>query len=76
MLADSVEAAARSLKGPTKDSINNLGNKIVDYKLMQKQFSNANITMKDISDVSSIFKSMLMSIYHVRIDYETSKRKD
>lgn len=76
MLADSVEAAARSLKEPTKDSINNLVDKIVDYKLMQKQFSNANITMKDISDVSSIFKSMLMSIYHVRIDYETSKRKD
>lgn len=76
MLADSVEAAARSLKEPTKDSISNLVDKIVDYKLMQKQFSNANITMKDISDVSSIFKSMLMSIYHVRIDYETSKRKD
>lgn len=76
MLADSVEAAARSLKEPTKDSISNLVDKIVDYKLVQKQFSKANITMKDISDVSSIFKNMLMSIYHVRIDYETSKRKD
>ncbi|MCA5004753.1 HD family phosphohydrolase [Sphingobacterium bovistauri] len=76
MLADSVEAAARSLKEPTKDSISMLVDKIVEHKLAQKQFSNANITLKDISDVSTIFKNMLMSIYHVRIDYDLSKRKD
>ena len=76
MLADSVEAAARSLKEPTKESISNLVDKIVDYKLMQKQFKNANITLKDISEVSTIFKNMLMSIYHVRIDYDLSKKKE
>ena len=76
MIADSVEAAARSLKEPTKDSISNLVDKIVEHKLAQKQFNNANITLKDISDVSSIFKNMLMSIYHVRIDYDINKRKD
>lgn len=76
MLADSVEAAARSLKEPTKESISNLVDKIVDHKLSQKQFSNADITLKDISDVSTIFKNMLMSIYHVRIDYDITKRKE
>ncbi|MBL1409364.1 HD family phosphohydrolase [Sphingobacterium faecale] len=76
MMADSVEAAARALKDPTKDSISNLVDKIIEHKLMQKQFENANITMKDISDVAHIFKNMLMSIYHVRIDYDLSKKKD
>ena len=38
--------------------------------------ANANITMKDINDVAHIFKNMLMSIYHVRIDYDLSKKKD
>lgn len=74
MLADSVEAAARSLKEPTKESINNLVDKIIDHKINQKQFENADLTMKDIRDVSLIFKNMLMSIYHVRIDYDLSKK--
>lgn len=76
MMADSVEAAARSLKEPTKESINTLVDKIIDHKLLQKQFENANITMKDIHDVGLIFKSMLMSIYHVRIDYDLTKKKE
>ncbi|WP_231561575.1 HD family phosphohydrolase [Sphingobacterium sp. T2] len=76
MMADSVEAAARALKEPTQESISNLVDNIIQYKLDQKQFVNANITLKDISDVSTIFKNMLMSIYHVRIDYDLGKRKE
>ena len=74
MMADSVEAAARSLKEPTKDSINKLVDKIIEHKLMMKQFEDANITLKDITDVATIFKNMLMSIYHVRIDYDITKK--
>ncbi len=76
MIADSVEAAARSLKEPTKDSISNLVDKIIDYKINQKQFENADLTLKDIRSIGEIFKSMLMSIYHVRIDYDQSKKKE
>lgn len=76
MMADSVEAASRSLKEPTKESISNLVNKIIDHKVLQKQFAKADITMKDISDVAEIFKTMLMSIHHVRIDYDLIKKKD
>ncbi|MBE8712140.1 HD family phosphohydrolase [Sphingobacterium hungaricum] len=74
MMADSVEASSRALKEPTKESISNLVDKIIEHKLMQKQFANSNITMRDISEVSEIFKNMLMSIHHVRIDYEKSKK--
>jgi len=76
MMADSVEASSRALKEPTEESINNLVDKIIDHKLMQRQFANADITMRDITEVSKIFKSMLKSIYHVRIDYDLSKKKD
>ncbi|MEI5983838.1 MULTISPECIES: HD family phosphohydrolase [Sphingobacterium] len=76
MMADSVEAASRALKEPTEESINNLVDKIIEHKLMQRQFANANITMRDITEASKIFKAMLKSIYHVRIDYDLTKKKE
>lgn len=69
MLADSVEAASRSLKEPDELSISNLIDRIVKYKLDQNQLKDSNITLKDIETIKAIFKRMLMSIYHVRIDY-------
>jgi len=74
MMADSVEAASRAMKEPSEESINKLVDKIIDYKITQRQFINANITMRDITEVSEIFKSMLKSIYHVRIDYDVNKK--
>lgn len=69
MLADSVEAASRSLKEPDEESISVLVDRIVKYKLDQNQLKDSNITLKDIETIKTIFKRMLMSIYHVRIDY-------
>lgn len=70
MLADSVEAASRSLKEPNARSISDLVDRIIDYKLEQNQLINSNITLKDIETIRLIFKTMLMSIYHVRIEYD------
>jgi putative nucleotidyltransferase with HDIG domain len=69
MLADSIEAASRSLKEPDEESISVLVDRIVKYKLDQNQLKDSNITLKDIETIKVIFKRMLMSIYHVRIDY-------
>jgi putative nucleotidyltransferase with HDIG domain len=69
MLADSVEAASRSLKEPDEKSISDLVDKIIKYKLDQGQLNDSDITLKDIETIKTIFKRMLMSIYHVRIDY-------
>lgn len=69
MLADSVEAASRALKEPDEKSISDLVDRIVKYKLEQNQLSDSNITLKEIETIKTIFKRMLMSIYHVRIDY-------
>ncbi|WP_461452059.1 HD family phosphohydrolase [Mucilaginibacter sp.] len=69
MLADSVEAASRSLKEPDEKSIGELVDRIVKYKLDQEQLKDSDITLKDIETIKTIFKRMLMSIYHVRINY-------
>jgi len=69
MLADSVEAASRALKEPDEKSISDLVDRIIKYKLEQNQLKDSHITLKDIETIKAIFKRMLMSIYHVRIDY-------
>ena len=69
MMADSVEAASRSLKNANADSISDLVDSIIDNQIAHKQFDNAPITLKDISEIKKLFKKMLMSIYHVRIEY-------
>lgn len=74
MMADSVEAASRSIKEPTAQNISDLVDKIIDSKLSQRQLVNSNITLKDITMIGQIFKEMLMSIYHVRIDYDVNKK--
>lgn len=69
MMADSVEAASRSLKHADPDSINNLVDSIIEHQIEQNQFVNSPITLKDISEIKKIFKKMLGSMYHARIEY-------
>ena len=69
MMADSVEASSRSLSHPNFESINKLVDSVIDRQIEQQQFINCDITFKDISSAKKIFKKMLMSIYHVRVEY-------
>lgn len=69
MMADSVEASSRSLSKPDADAISKLVDAIIDRQIEQQQFVNCDITFKDISAIKKIFKKMLMSIYHVRVEY-------
>jgi cyclic-di-AMP phosphodiesterase PgpH len=50
MMADSVEAASRSLKEKNAESINSLVESIIDYQVIEEQFSNTEITFRDISE--------------------------
>jgi putative nucleotidyltransferase with HDIG domain len=69
MVADSVEAASRSLKNPTEHELESLMNKIIDYKIQEKQFENAPLTFKDIAMMRKVLFKQLLSIYHGRIRY-------
>jgi putative nucleotidyltransferase with HDIG domain len=69
MMADSVEAASRSLKTYDAESIDNLVERIINSQIEQNQFVNADITFKDINTLKKIFKKKLMNVYHVRVEY-------
>jgi hypothetical protein len=69
MMADAVEAASRSLKEHSIQNLDGLVDKIIDRQMETGQFTNADITLKDISRIKKIFKKKLMTIYHVRIEY-------
>lgn len=69
MMADSVEAASRSLKNPTEQKINDLIENIVNKQIETHQFINSNITFKEVMQVKKILKKKLLNIYHVRIAY-------
>lgn len=69
MMADSVEAASRSLKNYNTVTINDLVDNIIYYQMINEQYNNSNITYKDQSIVKEIFKRKLMNIYHLRIEY-------
>ena len=69
MMADSVEAASRSLTKPDDASINDLVERIINRQLESEQFADADLTLRDISRVKEIFKTSLQNIYHVRINY-------
>lgn len=69
MMADSVEAASRSMKTHSAESIHNLVEGIIDRQVEMKQFVNSDLTLKEITRVKKILKKELLSIYHVRIAY-------
>jgi hypothetical protein len=69
MMADSIEAASRSLKAPNERDVSDLVEKIVDNQMENRQFRNSPLTFKDISTIKKITKKKLLSIYHIRIEY-------
>ena len=71
MMADSTEAASRSLPEKTEDSIRQLVNMIVDQQMAEGYFSSCPITFQDIATAKEVLVSSLKTIYHARISYPT-----
>lgn len=69
MMADSVEAASKSLKNPTSILIDSFVEKIIKKQMDDGQYLNADITFKEIQQVKKILKKKLNNIYHLRIEY-------
>lgn len=70
MMADTIEAASRSLKKYDHESLDLLVDKLIDAQREDGQFEEAHITLKDISDSKVALKLALHSIYHQRISYD------
>lgn len=69
MMADSVEAASRSLGNYTDESISDLVEKIVKSQVKEGQFEEAPINFRDITTAKEVLKTRLKNIYHARISY-------
>jgi putative nucleotidyltransferase with HDIG domain len=73
MLADSIEAAARSLEEPTSARLSTLVRNIIHNKFADGQLDECNLTLKELSIIEESFKKSLLSVYHQRIDYPHMK---
>ncbi len=76
MMADTVEAAARSLHEYNEESISTLVNRIIDGQVKEGYFANCPITFRDIAVAKRVLIDRLKSIYHTRIQYPELKTKE
>ena len=75
MMADTVEAASRSLPEYTPESISNLVNRLIDGQVNEGYFTDCPITFRDISVAKQVLTDRLKAIYHTRISYPELKKK-
>ncbi len=76
MMADTVEAAARSLKEYTEESISNLVNKLIDQQVEDGFFRSCPITFHDIAVAKQVLIERLKAIYHTRTSYPELNKKE
>ena len=69
MMADSVEAASKSLREPTVDKIQQFVDAVVNKQIDEKQFHECNITLSEIQTVKKVLSKKLINIYHLRVEY-------
>lgn len=69
MMADAVEAASRSLKDYSRESITDLVNKIIDGQIADGLHDDSTLEFRDIKRIKAAFVKRLMTIYHTRIAY-------
>lgn len=69
MICDAVEAASRSLRDYSKESISELVDRIIDGKANEGQFSDSEISLRDLNILRDTIKSYLMQMYHSRVAY-------
>ena len=75
MLCDGVEAASRSLKDYSAESISDLVEKIVGGKIEDGQLSDAEISLSELNVIKDVMKNHIQQIYHVRVAYPKRETK-
>ena len=69
MLADTIEAAVRSMQDPTPKTIRQFIERLIRGKLEDGQLSDSPITLRDIDNICEAFSGVLMGVFHERIEY-------
>ncbi|KRF28127.1 HD family phosphohydrolase [Paenibacillus sp. Soil787] len=68
-IADSVEAAVRSLRNPTLEQIDSMVHKIIKSRLDDGQFNECDLTLKELDKIAKTLNETLLGIFHSRIEY-------
>ncbi|WP_307556096.1 MULTISPECIES: HD family phosphohydrolase [unclassified Paenibacillus] len=68
-IADSVEAAVRSLRNPTLEQIDSMVHKIIKSRLDDGQFNECDLTLKELDKIAKTLNETLLGIFHARIEY-------
>ena len=76
MLADSCEAAGRSLEEPTQEGFRKMVRKIIDGKVKDGQLNESDLTLGNLSSVASSFAQVLAGVYHSRMEYPELPEED
>lgn len=76
LLADTVEAASRTLDEPTPSSVRNLVKKVINNKFVDEQMDECDLTLQDIHKIAESFVRVLMGIFHTRLDYPEEEEKE
>ncbi|MDU1890213.1 MAG: HDIG domain-containing protein [Dysgonomonas sp.] len=76
MMADTVEAASRSLKDNSKEAISDLVHKLIDAQVSDGLFKNAPITFKEIEIAKEVFSEKLISMRHMRVAYPELRKQE
>ena len=69
MIADSCEAAARSLESPTPENVRYIVTKIVDAIVLDDQLDECDLTLRELTQIREAMIKSLVAIYHSRVDY-------
>jgi len=75
-LADSVEAATRTLKEPSITNISELVHKVINNKFIDGQLDECDLTLKELEKIAEVFIRILSGIYHSRINYPQSSTSE
>ena len=75
MICDAVEAASRSLKDYSKESVSALVDRIIDGKSDEGQFSDSEVSLRELNILRDTIKSYLMQMYHSRVAYPKRNAK-
>ena len=74
MIADSIEAACKSLKNPTGQDIDGMVDKIIRGKLTSGQLEESELSFADLEKCRVCWKALLRNIHHVRVEYPEEKK--
>ncbi len=76
MMADTVEAASRTLANPTLQRLNALVEQLIEKRFQENELDECDLTLSDLSRIREAFVPILMGIHHLRVEYPGDNQGD